>query len=540
MYYCHVIFIARELCFPNPCQHDGMCSITEENAFTCDCGSTGYTGETCNVLLIDTPDISDLRINSPMNFSLFAQPDRTFELELVPDNKDAIIIMPSSVMFSKVLTQHKISMIATKPGLYKLQYKVKDDSVNYQPIPPATILVSENDTGVSYCESRNVTCGLIQPGCCSANEKQLDLEFKCPSSDSELLLMSTCGWVTNKGPRHSAGIIFSSINGFDMPVAIAGAQFFPQTTHIDLQGLNTFEFSNGCVRCTGSTNCQVERLSVNLVQEFLEYDSLAFTYLYQSMELIPSWLTMKVLPSDRIHDFRSYSVYLVYSDALNRVQECNGLTALTDGLYSILIYSGNLEVMLDEETRQYTSNGSTVCFAINLCEGSSSPLYVSISGDAHTVLDSFRFMHDLRSKGWNILISYIILSDTNAIPIFDEVSQLSYWNGIEFISPNLQNPNMNTKVEFTKSFSGDSGVEANLMFFGNVQWFHEDFNDVRMYVHMYVSSLSCTYTYVHISYMLQLWFYYMYGTVQAQVYTRECSTCEPSRYYSRSNCESSY
>ena len=69
------------------------------------------------------------------------------------------------------------------------------------------------------------------------------------------------------------------------------------------------------------------------------------------MELIPSWLIMEVLPSDRIHDFCGYSVYLVYSDALNRVQVCSGLTALTDGLYSILVYTGNLEVMLNEETR---------------------------------------------------------------------------------------------------------------------------------------------------------------------------------------------
>ena len=487
---CYHISIARELCFPNPCQHDGMCSITDENTFTCDCDGTGYTGEICDVLLINTPDISDLMINSPMNFSLFAQSNRTFVLELVPDDKDAIIIMPSSVMFSKVLTQHKISLTATKPGFYKLQYKVKDDSINYQSIPPAIILVSENDTDLSYCESRNITCGLIQPGCCSANEAQLNLEFKCPSSNNELLLKSKCGW-NLKGPLHSAGVIFSSINGFDLPVAIAGAQFFPQSTHIDLQGLTTFEFNHGCIACIRSTNCQAERLSVNLVKDFLEYDALAFTYLHQSLELIPSWLTLKVLPSGHIHDFRSYLVYLVYSDALNRVQECNGLTALTDGLYSILVYTGNLEVMLDEETRQYTSNGSAVCFATNLCEGSRSPLYVSISGDAHTVLDSFRFLHDLRSKGWNILINNLILSDTDAIPIFNEASQLSYWNGIDFILPNLQSPNMITKVEFTKSFSGNSGVEASWNFFGNMQWFHKDFNDVR--TRMYVFSLSRTY-----------------------------------------------
>ena len=474
----------RELCFPNPCEHNGICSITEDDTFVCDCDGTGYTGETCDVLLINTPDISGLMVNSPLNFSLFARPDRNFVLELVPDNKNVIVIEPSSIVFSQMSPQHNISMTATQPGLYKLEYKVKDDSLNYQPIPPVTILVSDIDTSTSYCEERNITCGLIQPGCCPASEMQLGLEFTCPSSDNELLLKSTCGWVT-KGIKHSAGVIFSSIDGFDMPVAIAGAQFFPQTTHIDLQGLTTFEFNHGCVRCAAYSNCQIERLSVNLVQEFLNYDSLAFTYLYQSMQLIPSWLTLQVLPSNRVHDFRSYLVYLVYSDALSRVQECNGLNALTDGLYSILVYSGNLEVTLDEETRQYSSNGSMICFATNLCEGSNSPLYISISNDAHRVLDSFAFMSDLRSKGWNIIINNVILSDNNVIPPFDVAVQYSYWNGMDFFTPNIQNSNMITKIEFIKSFSGDTGVEGSWKFFGNVQLFHDDFNDVCTYMHMY-------------------------------------------------------
>ena len=477
-----VIMLERQLCFPNPCRHNGTCSMTEDT-FTCDCDGTGYIGEICDVLLIITPDISGLRINSPMNLSLFARPDSitSFVLELVPDDETAIIIMPSSIMFSEILTQHNISITVKEPGFYTLEYKIANDSVNYQPIPPAAIVVvSENDTGISYCESRNITCGLIQPGCCSANETQLNLEFKCPSSDSELLLTSTCGWVI-KGTRHSAGIIFSSIDGFDMPVAIAGAQFFPQTTHIDLQGLNAFEFNHGCVACTGSTNCQVERLSVNVVEEFLENDSLAFTYLHQSMELIPSWLTMKVLPSGRIHDFRSYSVYLVYSDALNRVQECRGLTALTDGLYSILVYTGNLEVMLDEDARQYESNGSPICFAINLCEGSSSPFYASISDDAQNVLHSFEFMRNLESKGWDIAIKNLVMSMSDASIIPDPViSQLSYWNGIEHFSPNLQNLNMITTVEFTKSFLGNTSIEANWNFIGSVHWFHENFNEVGL------------------------------------------------------------
>ena len=467
------------MCYPNLCQHNGTCIITEDTS-TCNCDGTGYTGDNCEVLLINAPDISALIINFPTNFTFFSQPNHNFELELVPDDKESLRIEPLSIMFSQISTEHEISMTAKKSGLYKLEYKVNNETLNYKPIPPASILVRDNSTNTSYCRERNITCGFIEPGCCPASEVQPNLELNCPSDDNELLLKSTCGWVSKPPiPLHSAGIIFSSIGGFDMPVAIAGARFLPQTTHIDLQGLTTFEFDHGCVACIGNRSCQHEILSVNVVQEFLKFDSLAFTYLYQSKGLIPRWLTLKVLPSDRSHDFRSYSVYLVYSDALNRVQECRGLTALTDGLYSILVYTGNLEVTLHEETRHYESNGLPVCFAINLCEGSSSPLYVSSLDDAQNVLHSFEFMRNLKSKGWGIAIKNLVMSNANVIPE-PVTSELSYWNGIEYFSPNLQNLNMITTVEFTKPFVGNSSIKANWNFIGNVYWFHEDINKVSL------------------------------------------------------------
>ena len=478
------VITEKELCFPNPCEHNGTCSIiTEDNTYKCNCDGTGYSGEICNVLLISTPNISTLVVNSPKKFSLFSRPDRNFVLELVSNDKNNLKVTPSSLMFSEMITEHNISVIAIKPGIYKLEYKVKDNSLKYQPIPPAIILVSDDNTDLSSCEERNVTCGLMQSGCCQANEVQLDLKFQCRPSDSELFLKSTCGWV-KKSPvaLHSAGVIFSSINGFELPIAMAGARFLPRTTHIDLQGLTIFEFRHGCVRCTKYPNCQIERLSVESVQESLRYDSLAFTYLHQSAQLVPSWLTLRVLPSDRDRDHRSYFVYLVYSANLNRVQECNELNALTDGLYSILVYYGTLEVTLDKETRQHKSNQSAVCISTNLCEGSSSPLYISISDEAQTALNSFEFMHDLKSKGWSVTINNVIMSDTNVIPISEELSKITYWNGQEHFSSNLQNLNMITEIKFTKSFFYNTGIEASWNFSGNVHLFHKEFNEVCKFI----------------------------------------------------------
>ena len=481
---CMYITIERELCFPNPCEHDGSCSITEDG-YVCNCDGTGYTGEKCDVLVIDTPDLSELAVNSPTTVLLSAQSDQDFELMLITDDENSLVIEPSTLLFTQTSTQHNVSITVTEPGLYTLEFNILDDTLNYQPIPSASILVSD-ESNTSYCEERNITCGLMQPGCCSASETQLDLDFKCPPNDNRLLLKSTCGWVSesNSNPLHSVGIIFSSINGFDMPVAIAGARFFPRTTQIYLDNVNRMQFNSGCEECEGDGNCETERLSVNTVEEFLNYDALALTYLHQSTELIPRWLMLKVLQSDRAHDFRSYVIQLYYSNALNEVQGCNELTPLTDGLYSILVYTGNLEVTLDKETTQFTSNTSSVCFATNLCEGSASPLYVDISDDAQKTLDQFEFMRDLRSRGWDVTIKNLIISDTSSIPepLSDLTSQYSYWNGIEHFSPNLQNPNMITKVEFTKSFIGNTSIEAIWNFYGNVHWHHKDFNGVCMFI----------------------------------------------------------
>lgn len=35
----------KSVCYPNPCENNGMCSITKTNNFVCLCNSKYYTGE---------------------------------------------------------------------------------------------------------------------------------------------------------------------------------------------------------------------------------------------------------------------------------------------------------------------------------------------------------------------------------------------------------------------------------------------------------------------------------------------------------------
>jgi len=458
------------------------------DSFTCDCDDTGYTGTNCNMLLINTPDISSLTLNTPTLFSFSAQADRQVELMIIPDDSSAFSIVPNTVGFSQHFTHQNITITVTKPGLYKISYSVPDDSVNYQPVPSVQIVVFGNGMNDSnYFYEHGVELGLLQPGCCEGSEEDLKLQFRCPPSNTELKFMSTCGWLT-KGSVHSAGIIFSNYNGFNMPIAIAGARLLPQNSYIEVQSLSTFEFNFGCITCRGGSvgnvfgspdPCEIKQLSVNDVQSFLNHDSLAFTYLHHSRNIIPKWLRFKILPSSRTYDANSYMVRLHHHGSLEMVKECNDLFPLSNGLYSVLIYSGQLRVYLNVQSKKLKSAEIPICFSTNLCEGASSPLYITLSDKAQRFIKTFKFMHDLEGKGWNIVIKSLVISKSEIINIErDEAIQGSYWNGIHNFSLNLQKPTMVISVEFQKTFDMSESVKANLDFAGRTQWAYDDFNEV--------------------------------------------------------------
>jgi len=481
-------FLERQACNPNPCNHNGKCTDTGGSMFVCNCDGTGYTGPKCNTLLINTPDIPTLTVNAPMEFSLSAQPVDDFTLSIEVDDRKSIKVEPSSLTFSQQLTNQNISITASSPGLYKIEYQVGDDSLNYIPVPSVTILVSDDDSGQSnYFDRHGIERGLLQSGCCKASESQLKLQFRCPFDDNKLILRSTCGWETKLDPQ-TTGIIFSYYDGFDMPIAIAGAKFKSQESNFHLRSINAFEFQSGCIPCNfgiignvDETTC-AERISVNDIQKFLKFESLAHTYLHQSMSLIPDWVRLKPVMSNRSHDEHSYMVDLVHSDNLVKMQDCNELSALSNGLHSVMIFTGSLNVTLNRVTKNLeSSNYLGICFATNLCKGVTSPLYISIPNHIHTIslIEEFDFMHNLKSKGWDIIIKSLVISKNSVVTDFP---QHIYWNGSHNFSPVLSalySSNMVTRVSFNKTFSDNNdNLKADWSFVGSITWVYTDFDRV--------------------------------------------------------------
>ena len=491
---CWCVHVEADTCEPNPCEHDGVCSIGEDDSFVCNCEGTGYTGMDCNRLLIDVPKVPLISVDSPPTMlTLSARPDRKLVLELVRDDTNFFHVVPSSVTFSQNSTSQVISISASKSGRYKLKFEVQEKNIDIEEISPANILVINSTSNESnYFDRNEVESGLLIPGNClqaadvnyTCKSNLCPLDIKCPNGD-KLFFNSTRKWFT-KGSVNSQGILFSNNDGFVMPVAITGAKLTKPVEgerYIELDSLNKFESTSGCnIRQSGDA-CYDECLSVNDIHSMLHYESLAFTYLHQSKALIPKWLGLNAIPSNRTsHNMHSYMVDLVYHDGFEIVQECNALTALTNGLYSILIYSGSLNIQINNETKDLSSSTVPVCFATNLCKGTMSPLYITIPNNVRSELESFQFMQDLKRKGWTTFISSIAISNSPVdVESQRNLSAISYWNGIQYFLPDPVTPNVVATVSFAKSFYVNNNFEVEWYFDGVVELFHKDFNKVRMH-----------------------------------------------------------
>ena len=505
---CLLVHVEADTCEPNPCEHDGVCTIGEDDSFVCNCEGTGYTGIDCNRLLIDVPKVPLISVNSPPTMlTLSARPDRKLVLELIQDDRIYFHVDPSSVTFSQNSTSHVISISASKPGKYKLRFEVLEKDIDIVNISPANILVIDSASNESnYFDRNEIESGLLIPGNClqAANVSytcklnSCPLDIKCPNRN-ELFFNSTRKWST-KGSVNSQGILFSNNDGFILPVAITGAKLtkpLEGERYIELDSLTTFESTSGCGTKQSGDACYDNCLSTNDIHSILHYESLAFTYLHQSKALIPKWLELKAIPSNRTsHNMHSYMVDLVYHDGFEIVQECNDLTALTNGLYSILIYTGSLHIQINNETRDLSSNTVPVCFATNLCEGTMSPLYITIPNNVRSELQSFQFMQDLKRKGWMTFINSLAIGDS---PIDVEPhrnsSPISYWNGIQYFLPDPVTPNVVAAASFTKSFYVNNNFEVEWYFDGFVELFHKDFNKVCMYtLYMHIHYIAiCVY-----------------------------------------------
>lgn len=447
-----------------------------------------YTGEKCDIGIVNTPEYPHLAMNIPYTFTVTASPDEYLRISMLPDDRSSLTISPNQLEFNRNMHTNNFTITSKRSGRFLLNYRLSGkDASNFMQLQPSSIIVIENEMleNTDYFTSRQLEPGLLQSGCCTA--LSFFLEYLCPSGLNTVKFTASCAW--NLKGLYSTGVVFSDNNGITFPVAIGGVKF---GRNFDLSSLNVFELRDPCMPCSrhsvGRVNddsefplegdCDVFEPSISDVLTFLESESLAYTYFYHSHKLLPQWLRFNITTSTRVHTSNSYRVTLVESSEVEALEMCNLTTTYTDGLYSVLIYSGMLNITINSEEITYIpkSESNALCFAVNLCEGKMSPLSISVSKDANDMISDLEFMTTFNNNNWKINFNSISISNS-AIPAQDHALQGTFWNGVEDIAVNLESYNMILSNDISySSLIADFGVSFS--FAGKMYLFNDELETV--------------------------------------------------------------
>ena len=370
-------------------------------------------------------------------------------------------ISPREFQFTPVNKSATFVVKGTAPGYFAIRYELNgQDAHNFLSPIDSPVLVTEpvgDSDGSNYFEVLGIVTGLLQESCCTPS----DISFQCPMSSlsNRITIKSACEWIPESDNVVSTGgVVFAAINNFSLPLSIAGIDVHSSSVGTGMErSVCRVELSQGPVRgcraCTEDENspeCYHYSFTTTDTQLFLQNRSLAYTYIEHVRPfLFPAWLDIfidqDVLgPISNVFEHYEAITELVKPEDISLLTGCEKLEVdqSSQTLYSVLRYGRTISALIDGENVTYIEPQSTsspgasdpICFAVDLCQGQSSPIHIDLSGPTQEVLLSQFLREYLVNRGWDITVHSATLSKARIT--VDPITSL-YWNGTSFFQPEL-------------------------------------------------------------------------------------------------------
>ena len=452
----------------NPaCEHGGNCTATDSTNFVCDCEGTGYRGKTCNIGIMRTPEIPPIivdQLSRPLDIT--ASPDE--ELTIAIEGGDEFDVTPANITIRSPQKGAQFQLRGVNPGHTTLSYVLSGPSTDSFNKPgPTSILVSKSRPGISlrYFTALETSHGQLIESCCVP----ADILFQCPMSTEEVHFQSSCQWTSSGSSYTTTGVVFSRSRGLSIPLSVAGIyinisramrSLYAELPEVSVSSCTPCESNRGnevTERRTISslppeaTSCYYYSYDVPDLQDFLLTNSLVVTYLSRIDPLIPPWLHLILLGRSNAFGSDDYLTILAQREDIQGVEGCENVQADDLGLYSILRYNRFMRVIISGQTEVYRADASLVpvCFAVNLCKGTDSPLYIGLSPSAQGLVQSLNFFTEYTDRDWDFTIFSAALFNTLARVTVDGM----YWNGRVFYRPQLPAFDLLVRADATMIFS---------------------------------------------------------------------------------------
>ena len=466
-------------CSPNPCRNGGSC-VTDGKMFSCACNGTGYGGPTCTRAIIYFSPIPpiDTGVSFPVHLFTIANLTENERVSVVV-NKGGSTIRNRVISLEAGSNQRSESTIVGEEGILTITISVpNNNNFIYEP-RTRTVFVPgiTRDDSIMYFSHFNLTRGQLKPSCCTAAN---DFTISCPGLTSQKVsFRSSCKWTTrNNGLlTTSVGTVFAEGKDFSLPISLSGLRYRTEGEYVNeiLPGSMQCETCDECDN-DDSHECYCYTHTPDNTQEFLNARALAFTYITEIYQLLPSWLELSVnlgltLDSSSLTQHDMFAPVTRPMEQVSLIEGCSKLTGLENGVFSVMRYDKTLSAVIDNGQYEYRENsdggsdGDTMCFAVDLCKGLESPVHIQISQPINDILVS-QYLHRFAGSQWNIRFNTVTLQKQPSL----HNSNMSFWNGLSMITVEV-NVDVSVNVEVGLRLTGKS-LAVGLQFSGTADLNH--------------------------------------------------------------------
>ena len=243
-----------------------------------------------------------------------------------------------------------------------------------------------------------------------------------------------------------------------LPTSISGLRYRNNGKQDYIIGKEECRTCNACENdLDGQCYCY-NNFTLADTQDLLHARALAFTYIGEIQKLLPSWLQMSVNLdfASKISPLTEYDLFAPitqHTDSVSSIAGCSTLTDLSGGIYSVLRHDKTLSITINGTQYDYRENSDNVnpvdpmCFAVDLCDGLSTPVHMQISQQVNDILVS-QYLRDFTSRQWNICLNTASVSRSGV----EHENNVTFWNGVELIAPSTikidVSINLDARVEF--------------------------------------------------------------------------------------------
>ena len=493
-------YTGSTVCNPNPCLHNGTCvAVDSDDGFTCDCEGTGYSGPTCNRGIVSISSIPTLIKNEPSTMlEIAASPDEALTVRIQSSDGKRLQVTPSQVTITYPETKAQFNIQGRQSGHYTLNYGILGRNADsFAPLEDSIVLVTTQRSGSSfrYFQAVDTNRGILRESCCAPDNSVFS---GCPMSTDEVELLSTCSWQRSGQSYTTSGVVFSQFSDLSLPLSITGIKVTLSENSLVTE-LPESPSSSTCTPCDANEDkiadptkpfppeyekCYYYNFTIVDFEDLLTSRSLGNTYFNRVGAILPLWIRIIQAPENNpSFNIDDYSGSLVVPADLTGIPGCAEIVADEPGLYSVLRYGRSLASFISGLPLFYhpSPSDAPLCFAVNLCKGTSSPLFVQIAPSVQTNIKSLLFLRQYVARGWEFTIpSAAIFNTPKSIVVTN-----TYWNGSALYEPSLPPFDLMMKTDVTVDFSSGT-LDVGFDFSGNVYYL---FNRVMVGICTYMCSM---------------------------------------------------